>query len=305
MFVLIILVIAAGVIIWTAVTEQRIELIEDVTIEELGLEPMVTADGTELNVVEEGEGGTPLVLLHDIDVAGGIIWDGVVSSLDGSFRITRVDLPGFGLSQRITSAGTRHTVASMAEQLVSGLEQRLGGPVLIAGVGLGGEVGAEIAVNRPDLVTGLVMVDVDFYKDEGWAEFVQGLPWVGKAATFALETAGPFAAGRWAPHCEEGGWCPTQEQIEARDVAETIVGTSESIRAFHRTPAASQVPSKLSEITAPVLYIWSQAGAVPRESVDRVQAALPQADFEVFPEVWKAHLDQPAEVASLIASFSP
>ena len=50
---------------------------------------------------------------------------------------------------------------------------------------------------------------------------------------------------------------------QARDLAETIVDTSESIHFFRRTPAASQVPSKLGEITTPTCYLWSQAGDVP------------------------------------------
>lgn len=305
MLVLVVLVLVAGVIVWTAVTEQRIELIEDVSRDDLELEPIVTSDGTELNVVREGEGPVPLVLLHDIDVAGSVIWDGVVGRLDPGFTVLRVDLPGFGLSERIPTEGSRHTVASMAGQVAEAIEQAFGQPAVIAGVGLGGEVGAEIAVIRPDLVMALMMIDVDFYKPDGWDEFVQKLPWVGKAATFALETSGPFAAGRWAPNCEADGWCPTQSQVTARDLAETISGTSASIRAFHGTPAASQVPSQLSDITVPVHYIWSQQGEVPRESVDSVQEALPEAEFEVLADAWKAHLDQPGDVAGAIATLAP
>ena len=309
MLVLVVLVLAAGVIVWTAVTEQRIDLIEDVALDEaldeLEMEPFVTSDGTELNLMREGAGPVPLLLLHDIDVAGGVIWDGVVAGLDPGFTVLRVDLPGFGLSERMPTEGRRHTVASMAEQVAEAAEQVFDQPVMIAGIGLGGEVGAEIAVVQPDLVSGLVLVDVDFYMPDGWDEFVQKLPWVGKAASFALETAGPLAAGRWAPNCEQGGWCPTESQVESRDLAETIVDTAASIQAFHSTPAASQVPSELADITAPVHYLWSQQGEVPRESVDRVQEALPEAGFEVLADSWKAHLDQPSQVAAAIGALAP
>jgi pimeloyl-ACP methyl ester carboxylesterase len=304
MLVLVLLVLVAGVIVWTAVTEQRIDLIEDVALDELELEPFVTSDGTELNLISEGDGPVPLLLLHDIDVAGSVIWDGVAARLDPVFTVVKVDLPGFGLSERIPVEGRRHTVASMAEQISEVIEQDFQQPVLVAGVGLGGEVGAEIAATRADLVSGLVMIDVDFYKPAGWDEIVQKVPWVGKAATFALETAGPFAAGRWAPNCEADGWCPTQSQVEARDLAETIIDTSASIQAFQRTPSASQVPSQLSAITAPVIYLWSQQGEVPRESVDRVQESLPDAGFEVLADAWKAHLDRPSEVAAAIGTLA-
>ncbi len=301
--VLIVLLIAAGAAIWTTVTLDRIQLIEDVALEDLENDTVVTANGTVLSLEREGEGTVPLVLLHDVDVAGGVIWDGVVAELDPRFSVMRVDLPGFGLSERIPSEGSRHTVASMAEEVSDTIQQSFGEAVVIAGVGLGGEVAAEIAVTQPDLVAGLVMLDVDFYKSREWDEFVEKLPWVGTAATYALETAGPLAASRWAPNCESGGWCPTPSQIQSRDLAETIVNTSESIHSFRRTPAASQVPSKLGEITTPTRYLWSQAGDVPRESVDRVQEAIPDATVEVVAEAWKAHLDTPDVVAATLADY--
>ncbi len=301
--VLVLLLIVAAAAIWTMVTLDRIELVEDLALEDLENETVVTASGTVLNVVNAGEGTVPLVLLHDVDVAGGVLWDGVVAKLDPRFSVTRVDLPGFGLSERIPEEGSRHTVASMAEEVADVMRQSFGQPAVVAGVGLGGEVAAEIAVTQPDLLAGLVMVDVDFYKPREWDEFLEKVPWFGTAATYALETAGPLAAGRWAPNCESGGWCPSPSQTEARDRAETIVDTSESIHSFRRTPAASQVPSKLGEITTPTHYLWSQAGEVPRESVDRVQEAMPAATVEVVADAWKAHLDTPGVVAATLAGY--
>jgi pimeloyl-ACP methyl ester carboxylesterase len=64
------------------------------------------------------------------------------------------------------------------------------------------------------------------------------------------------------------------------------------------------VPSKLGEIQAPTQYLWSQSGEVPRESVDRMQAAMPGAAFEVVPEAWRAHLDSPDKVAAAISSLA-
>jgi pimeloyl-ACP methyl ester carboxylesterase len=301
--VLILLLIAAGVVIWTTVTLDRIELIEDVSLEDLENDSVETANGTVINIVREGEGPVPLVLLHDVDVSGGVTWDGVVAELDPRFSIVRVDLPGFGLSERIANEGSRHTVASMAEEVSDVIQQSFSQPAVIAGVGLGGEVAAEIAVIQPALVAGLIMLDVDFFQPRAWDEFVERLPWIGAAATYALETSGPLAADRWAPNCEDDGWCPTPSQVEARNLTEAIVNTSESIHSFRRTPAASQVPSKLGEIATPTTYLWSQAGDVPRESVDRVEEAMPTATVEVVAEAWKAHLDTPGVVASTIAAF--
>lgn len=305
-FGLVLLVVIAGTVIYSAVTQQRLDLIEDTTISQLELGSIVEVDGIELNVVREGEGTVPLVLLHDFDVAGGALWDSVAARLNDDFDIARVDLPGFGLSQRFPDEGPPHTVAAMAEIMSGLLAQTFDRPAVIAGVGLGGGVAAEMAVTYPDQVAALVMVDVDFYRDDGWAEFAEKLPWLGRAATFTFDSGGNLGASRWAPNCgDEGGWCPTATQVQARDLAESIVDTTDSLRAFRRTPRASLVPSKLNEITAPTYYLWSQSGDVPRQSVDKVQKAIPDAQFEVVADAWKAHLDAPDTVAEAIRSMAP
>jgi pimeloyl-ACP methyl ester carboxylesterase len=301
---LIFLLALAGSAIWAVVTGQRIDLIEVVTTEEVDRSEFVTSDGTALHVAQEGSGALPVVLLHDVDVGGGILWDGVVAALGADVTSVRVDLPGFGLSDRVPEEGNRHTVAAMAEMVSEVVADRFEGPVVIAGVGLGGEVAAEIAVTHPELAAGIVLVDVDFEKSDGWVEFLEKLPFYGRAVTFSFEGAGPFAADRWAPNCESGGWCPTLQQVQQRDVAETLENTSESIRAFRRTPAASLVPSKLNEIIAPTFYVWSQEGDVPRESVDLILEALPDMQVEVVP-VWKAHLENPNVVANAIVTVNP
>jgi hypothetical protein len=44
---------------------------------------------------------------------------------------------------------------------------------------------------------------------------------------------------------------------------------------------------------------------VPRESVDKVEEALPEATIDVFAEAWKVHLDLPVEVAAAISASAP
>jgi pimeloyl-ACP methyl ester carboxylesterase len=296
---LIFLLAIAGSAIWAVVTNQRIDLIEVTATDDLDRTAFTTTDGTALAFVAEGSGTVPVVLLHDFDVAGGVLWDNVVASLGDQVSALRVDLPGFGLSDRVPEAGSKHTVAVMAEMVSEVVGDRFDGPVVFAGVGLGGEVAAEIAVIHPEIVSGLVMVDVDFDQADGWLVFMEKLPFYGRPVTFSFEGAGQFSASQWAPNCNSGGWCPTQDQAARRDVAETLVDTSESLRAFRRTPAASLVPSKLNEIKAPTFFVWSQEGDVPRESVDSVLEALPDMQVEVVP-AWKAHLEAPEVVAAAI-----
>lgn len=297
------LAIAAGVI-WTAVTLQRIDLVETTSLASLERGEVVEVQGLGIHV-NEGEGGpVPVVILHDFDVAGSVLLADLAARIEGPFRPVAIDLPGFGLSQRVPDTGTAHTVAGMAEIVASILDDRYDAPVVALGVGLGGEVAAELAVTHPELLAGLVMVDVEFEPDSDWVSGAEGLPYVGPAVVHAFEAGGPFAQGRWAPRCDDGGWCPTAEELFARDRAAKVAGTTESLVAFLATPRSSLVPSELDMISVPSAYVWSSAGDVPRQAVEDVVGQVPEMTL-IETAVWKAHLEDPASVIDAIARVVP
>lgn len=304
MAALVLLLVLAGTVIWAAVTEQRIDLTESRALAELDSGTWMQAGGLTVSVVEQSRGPIPVVLLHDVDIAGGIVFDGVVAELPGRFSATVIDLPGFGLSERIISAGDGHTVAALADVVSAVMDQRLSVPAVVVGVGLGGEVASQLAVSHPEQLRGLVLVDVDFWDEGEWYVQAGDLPYFGRPITFTFEAGGALGVDTWAPYCEDGGWCPTAEEVAARRLAASVRGTTDSIMAHHQTLPSSLVPSDLSVIGVPVVYVWSTAGGVPRETVDRLLEALP--DMAVIEsETWQAHLDNPASVGEAIEVVSP
>jgi pimeloyl-ACP methyl ester carboxylesterase len=286
---LIILLAFLAVAIWAAVTLQRIELVEDTTLDSLERATAIEVNGLSIDV-EEGDGGPiPVILLHDFDVSGSVLLEELAADIEGGFRPVLVDLPGFGLSQRIPEVGDRHTVASMAETVGSVISQLYDLPVVVVGVGLGGQVAAELAVTQPELMRGLVMIDVDFSREGDWVSSAEGLPYIGPAVIHTFEAGGRFGVDRWAPNCDEGGWCPTAEQIAVRDLAASLQGTTESLAAFMETPRSSLVPSELDGITVPAAYVWSTEGPVTAEAVETVTESVPEITL-LEADVWKAHL---------------
>ncbi len=299
-----ILAVIAGTLIWAAVTIQAIGRTETRSLDDLELFGLAVVDGLTVNVVHEGLGSLPVILLHDVDVAGSAVWDPVIDELGDEVTAVKIDLPGFGLSSRIPTESAAHTVASMAQVVAEIVDERFSDPVVFAGVGLGGEVAAEVAVTRPELVAGLVMVDVDFWSTDGWLEFAEKLPYLGRAVTFGFRAGGSFGLDTWAPNCETGGWCPTADQLRARALAASIARTTDSLASFLRTPPSSFVPAKLDDITAPAIFVWSEDGEVPSESVDRVATAVTGLEVRTA-NVWKAHLEDPGVVAEAIFAIAP
>lgn len=305
MAVLVLMLIMFGVFIWAAVTNQQIPLVEDLRIDAVGgLEFEVTEDAT-FRVDDRGDGETPVFLLHDTNLVGGAMFESLVDSLDGQVRTVAVDLPGFGFSTRFPFEGSVHTVSGMAERLAPVIEARSGGPVVLVGVGMGGKVAAELAASRPDLVAGLVMIDTDFYDDHaGLVQAFERVPWLGTAVTHAFEVSGAFSEASRHPFCREGGHCLTVIQSRVRGLAEEVAGTTHSLQAFRSTPAAAIVPSRLVDIAAPTVVVWSTKGRVSQDSVDRLVEGVAGASLETV-DVFEAVHEAPDRVAALITGLIP
>ncbi len=300
---LLILAAVAGLVIYTAVTNQRVDLVEDRRTEALDLADTATVDGLRLNIAEDAGGTQPVVLLHDFDVTGGLTLDDLSSALGDAYHGVRIDLPGFGYSDRVPTTGPQHTVAVMAQNVAAVIEGRYQQPVVVIGVGLGGEVAAELAHTYPTVVSGVVMVDVDFDADPTFPESLEGMPWMGRAATYTWETGGRFAIDTWAPHCESGGWCPTDAELAERATIIKLEGTTDSLWSYRRTPTAALAPANLSEIDVPAAYVWSTSGDVDQESVDALAEEWSGLHVVESP-TFAAHLEDPATVASALSSLS-
>lgn len=297
---LVIFTAGAGIAVYTAVTNQTADIAEDIRPVNLGLEDTTVIDGLRTNVrVDEG-GPTPVVILHDDDVTGGLILDRLSNALGDEYHGVRLDLPGFGFSSRLPFEGSHHSVAGMADLIAPVLEERFAEPVLVIGVGLGGEVAAELALTFAHLVDGLVMVDVDFWSDPSFNTSLQTLPWLGKAAVYTWETGGRYGLTNWSPYCGEGGWCPTVEQASVRSVIVEIERTTDSFVAFRRTRDAALAPANLASISVPAAYVWSTEGEVGQDTIDRLTEEMPGIEV-VESGTFQAHLEDADTVAGALA----
>lgn len=301
---LVFLLALLGAVIWAAVVQQRIPLVETESLAQVEDRDVETVDELSLNIVEQGSGSTTVVLLHDAEITGAPIFTELVTALGPEVATLGVDLPGFGLSTRLPGADPRHTVADMARKMSAVIEARSETPVILVGVGLGGEVAAEVAVTRPELVAGLVMVDVDFYKGSTWVQKLEQIPWFGTSVTHSVAASGSFSDSNFAPYCEVGGWCPDAAILSYRGLTTSIIETTDSLNGFIVTDPASDVPSRLGAITTPTVFVWSQKGAVPEDSVDRVITVVPGITLERI-DTYQAHLDEPGVVAGLIQALLP
>jgi 3-oxoadipate enol-lactonase len=113
-----------------------------------------TINGTGLSCREKGVGPS-IVLIHGTAAS---TWGELPDRLCGR-RVIEYDRAGFGASEGEEGASlTRH--ARDAAQLLTALEA---GPAIVVGWSIGGVIALELAANRPELVSGLVVIEAPLH----------------------------------------------------------------------------------------------------------------------------------------------
>lgn len=105
-----------------------------------------------------GQGPRAALLIH-CSLADSGIWRGMAQSLSGALSMTAFDLPGHGRSGDWDERGEMSAVCA---EIAADFAQR-SGPVDVIGHSFGGVVALRLAVERPDLVRSLVMIEPVFF----------------------------------------------------------------------------------------------------------------------------------------------
>ena len=118
-------------------------------------ERRLTVAGVRIAVREAGQ-GSPLLLLHGFGDSCAT-WSAVLPRLARHHRVIAPDLPGFGGSGPLPDGPMLDVLVGA----VADLREALGiaGPAAVIGNSMGGAVALRLALDRPDLVSRLVLVD--------------------------------------------------------------------------------------------------------------------------------------------------
>jgi pimeloyl-ACP methyl ester carboxylesterase len=111
-------------------------------------------DGVRVHYQEKGT-GAPLVLLHGFS-SSTYTWKDVFEPLAKSYRVIAVDLKGFGFSGKPDGDYSRRAQAILVAHLLDHLKIE---KVWLAGNSMGGDVSLNLAVQNPQRVAGLILID--------------------------------------------------------------------------------------------------------------------------------------------------
>lgn len=280
---------------------------------------LVEAAGVELYTLTTpfaGQGDAPVtfVLLHGY-ASNAFSFDAATPGLSRLGDVVAFDRPGFGLASRPDPAdfppgenpyGEDAQVAQLAA-LLGGLPDR---PRVLVGVNSGGVLALELALRRPELVDGLVLVGAPAYLlSQG-----QGAPrWLLK--TPQLRRIGPVlmrqVAGPPGTQMYEGSWFDpsaiTDEQRAARGVATTVDGWDEALWQVSLAGPPAGLAGRLAEVAAPALVVaGAAAGSVPLSEAERLATELPNATLVQLVECGDLPQEEcPQQLVDLVAAWLP
>ena len=155
----------------------------------------VDVNGLTVHYKEKGEGEPVIIFLHGFG-ASEFSWSEVMEPLSKSGRVIAYDRPGFGLTERPMDGnwtGTNPYSVQGNVELLDGLMDELGvDKAILVGNSAGGEVAAAYAIEHPERVQGLVLVDPAVGNGRGglpqWAQPLMASPQMRNLAPLLVRT---------------------------------------------------------------------------------------------------------------------
>ncbi|HRD29460.1 MAG TPA: pyrimidine utilization protein D [Caulobacter sp.] len=242
-----------------------------------------TADGLYYELHDAGPDDPREVVVLSAGLGGsGAFWAPQMAALTARFRVLLYDHRGTARSARTLRAG--HRVSHMADDIVAVLDDLGLAKVHLVGHAAGGLAGLALALDHPDRLDRLVVVN-------GWAAPDPHVARVFATRLRLLNDSGPEAYVHAQPlFLYPADWISENHDRLALEEPHHVAGfpTPEVMLARIQALLDFDIDARLPEITAPVLVSASADDTlVPVSCSRRLAARLPHATLDIVP--WGGH----------------
>jgi len=229
--------------------------------------PYFVKDGGALHYLERGN-GEPLLLIHGLG-SSGADWGLQVPALEHGFRIIVPDLPGSGHSAPLREGCS---IGGLAASLWALCDHLGSSRINIVGFSLGGAVGLEMALMRPDSVRRLALINsLATYRLDHWRKCLEAALSLFLVSLVGMRRASQLAARRLFP-------MPWQGTLRERAAAAVSAVPPDNYRLTARALLGWSAVDRLHRLKAKTLVIAAEHDFTPlREK--RLLAAQLAADF--------------------------
>ncbi|MCC6312593.1 MAG: alpha/beta fold hydrolase [Thermomicrobiales bacterium] len=261
-------------------------------------ERVVTESGPTLQALVAGpaEAAANIVFLHGL---GGSIstWTQVLGEFVPEARVAALDLPGHGRSDKPDAAETDYSVAAMATTVGDAIVALGMAPAVIVGHSMGAAVALQIALERPKIVRGLVLVNGAGLGKEISATLVDRVE-----AEPSLDEARQMLELFF-----ENKRLILARGVEEMHQARSAPGADAALKAvaaaaFDREGQKVSFVDRLGDITVPTLIVWGEFDRViPVGHAAAAAKAIPGSWLEVFEGIGHVpQIEAPARFVALV-----
>ena len=231
---------------------------------------MISVNGTRLHYREFGS-GEPLVFIHGLG-SSAEDWAKQIDFFADRYRVIAFDVRGHGQSEKPDGP---YSISLFAEDAAALLRALDAAPASAVGLSMGGMIGLQLALDAPDLVERLVVVnsapeaELDSLRDR-W------IYWSRRLATqvLGMRATGKMIANRIFVKPEQGTL--RQQFIErwAANDKQAYLNTIDAI-------AGWSVADRLGEITCPTLVVSADEDYTPVSVKREYAQQIPNAELVV------------------------
>jgi pimeloyl-ACP methyl ester carboxylesterase len=250
--------------------------------------------------------GAPVVLLHGI---GRSLedWELQHSRLPSTHRVISLDMPGFGLSQRLSATTS---LGSLADGVWAALtELKVSSPVHLMGNSLGGAVAMQMTVDEPARVRTLTLVSsAGFGRTVTAALRILAVPGLGRPLLRRM------ADPRIARHTERSIFFDRALVTPARIETAVKVARQPDFAAVYLEAARAlggvrgvaphwrnELLPRVARLEKPTLLLWGARDLIlPSLHMEAARLAFPSAQAHVFPDTGHMpQIERPDEFAAI------
>jgi len=259
-------------------------------------------DGVRVHYQEKGT-GTPLVLLHGF-TSSTYSWKDVFGPLSQDFRVIAVDLKGFGFSGKPDGDYSRAAQATLVAHLLDHLNIEKS---WLCGSSMGGEIALNLALQNPQRVAGLILIDSGGVEVSGSGSLAPRyllMPVVGRVLTALALTSDKLVRQGLEKSFYDRTKVTNERVANYYRPLQTRAGQLAAIRARAQADQ-SPIEQDLNRINAPSLIIWgAQDALIPLAAGIRMNKLIKDSQLRIFDSC--GHLPQeemPARVVEEITNF--
>jgi pimeloyl-ACP methyl ester carboxylesterase len=246
--------------------------------------------------VQAGQGGCPILLLHGFD-SSVMEYRRLLPQLSPDREVWAMDLFGFGFNQR--PANIPVSSATIKAHLHGFWQTCIQRPMVLVGASMGGAVAIDFALDYPEAIASLVLLDSAGWQDGSkMGRFL--IPPLGYLATSFL--ANPKVRQRVS---EQAYANPIYASLDAQVCARLHLaspGWRSSLISFTRNGGYGSMRSRLAELTVPTALVWGRQDRILGvRDTEAFYQALPHSTLHWLENCGHVpHLEQPEQTAKII-----